>query len=323
MRFVQWSATCLVLAACLTLTGCPAGGPFLAVSTSRLEFAYGETEKTFEVWNRGTGTLFFEISAAPDWLTVDPTLETSTGPEDKVTVTVTVNDAKRAFFEGVITIETPTLERPVLVTTEPDYYTQTFAGGAFDLDNKSITFTPDGGHSFYGATVEQDVIALPTDPTGGADLLDSFILFGDPLPIPLQEDKAVLVYGHSYDTVYVGSDGYLAFGWGAAGGRDAFTLDDHFDLPGVSGLFADLDPHTAGAVTWQQLEDRIAVTYEDVTQAGVTNSSTCQIEMFFDGDIRLTFLDVEASPSIVGLSVGYMPDPFTESDLSSYAKVVD
>ena len=42
------------------------------------------------------------------------------------------------------------------------------------------------------------------------------------------------------------------------------SVDDHFGLPRVSGLWDDLDPGEGGTVSWKQFGDRVAVTWENV-----------------------------------------------------------
>lgn len=59
----------------------------------------------------------------------------------------------------------------VFSTLEPaDYFTQLFGPAAFDLDNRSLTLTPDGSANFYSACISP-ASSLPTDP-GGGNVLD-------------------------------------------------------------------------------------------------------------------------------------------------------
>lgn len=84
-------------------------------------------------------------------------------------------------------------------------------------------------------------------------------------------------------------------------------------------MFDDLDPYAGGTVSWKQLADRAVVTWEDVPEYGKSNSNTLQIEMLFDGRLRLSWLAVAAQDGAVGLSNGGdVPSDFKESDLSRY-----
>ncbi len=70
-------------------------------------------------------------------------------------------------------------------------------------------------------------------------------------------------------------------------------------------------------VSRKQLADRAVVTWENVPVFGSGNSNTFQIEMFFDGRIRLSWLGIGADNCIVGLSDGLgVPDEFEEIDFS-------
>jgi hypothetical protein len=57
-----------------------------------------------------------------------------------------------------------------------------------------------------------------------------------------------------------------------------------------------------------------------VPEYGLFNINRFQIEMFFDGRIRITYLRVDAGRCVAGLSKGTgIPAGFEESDLSSFA----
>jgi len=120
----------------------------------------------------------------------------------------------------------------------------------------------------------------------------------------------------SHTTVHVGPNGYVTFGAGSSDYSE--TLPEHFSLPRIAALWDDLNPGVnGGAVTWKQLEDRVAVTWENVIEYNTGNTNTFQIEMFFDGRIAVTWTDISLSDAVVGISAGDGQDPdFTESDLS-------
>jgi len=193
---------------------------------------------------------------------------------------------------------------------QPDYFTEVFVGD-FDLDNFSVTFFPDGTGDYYGMC-GGEIDALPTDPAGGARL---YLGDDDYTLVSLSGGERVWLYGVSYGQFYVGSNGYLTFGSGDSDYTE--SLEDHFDRPRISGLFDDLDPRSQGTISWKQLGERAAVTYQDVPEYGSSNNNTFQIELFFDGKIRVSWLQVDSGDSIVGLSAGNgLPDDFFESDLS-------
>ncbi len=192
----------------------------------------------------------------------------------------------------------------------PEYWTQQFTGNASDLSYRSITFTPDGSPSFYQAC-SQTVDDFFTSPSG------SLILpLGDNTTwlIPLRDGQRALFYGDEVYAFHVGSNGYLS-GTGQIGSPIG-TYEAHFSQSQFSALFTDLDPSAGGTVSFKQLADRAAVTWLNVPERATGNLNSFQIEMFFDGRIRLTYLDITADSAVVGLSTGQgIPDDFLPSDL--------
>jgi Subtilase family len=194
----------------------------------------------------------------------------------------------------------------------PDLYTENFTTADFDLDNSSLLFVQNGSIDYY-ALCRSATTALPTDPTGGTPL----VLSDDSNLQVTLNGASVQLYGVSYNTFWVGSNGYITF---TAGDSERTpTPLNHFDLPRVSGFFANLDPMEAGgSVSWKREADRVAVTWLNVARNSLGDQNTFQIEMFFDGRIRMTWLDLPATTGLVGLSrgAGLSPD-FFEANFSA------
>ena len=192
----------------------------------------------------------------------------------------------------------------------PDFYTEQFVGG-FDLQSTSIRFVLAGGSDVYAPCVEP-ASAFPVDPAGGA-------------PIQLGDDASVLVelpftfdfYGTEYDGVYVGSNGYLTFG--SADTTYNETIAEHFNRPRIAPLFDDLNPSTSGSVTSLVSGDRIAITWSGVPEYSTSNDNDFQVVLEAGGDIVITWLNIDSTDSIVGLSSGagvdadYEPNDLSES----------
>jgi hypothetical protein len=271
--------------------------------------------------------------------TISVTLQTSDGTakagEDYTPVTTTVTFADGVTQQTVaIPILTESHEDPAetfnvslsgsfagtsnsAVVTIPanytvDYFTEQSVSGS-SLSFQSMSLIPDGSASFYSAYVNP-VSTFFTDPTGGIPLT-----LGDNSYAQVNLAGAtVSLYGTSYSTFYVGSNGYITF---TAGDTTATpSLQSQFSLPRISALFDDLDPSAGGSVSWKQLADCVAVTFQNVPEKGTTNSNSFQVEMFYNGAIRVTWLCVMASSALVGLSAGQgqVPSGFVQSDLSSY-----
>ncbi|MCL4215766.1 MAG: VWA domain-containing protein [Candidatus Hydrogenedentes bacterium] len=98
--------------------GCPPPGnpqpqpipavPLIGLSSAFHDFGQEENVWTFEVWNAGAPgtTLDFSLFPSPNWITVEPAAGSSTGPEDRELVTVSVNRhaLTKATFSGVIRV---------------------------------------------------------------------------------------------------------------------------------------------------------------------------------------------------------------------------
>jgi hypothetical protein len=216
-------------------------------------------------------------------------------------------------------------------TEQPDYFTEVFTAksagdeskgtelnkGSYDLAFTSVTYSPDGSFDYYDACLGT-ASGFPTDPAGGTSL----VLSDDDFEQVTLTGGSASLYGLAYTDLYVGSNGYVTF---TAGDTDlGESLEDHFDLPRVSGLYDDLSPNQAGTISWQELPDRIAVTWEDVTEYNAGNQNSFQIEMFFDGTIVVTYLGIAAADGLAGLSAGLgtLPD-FIMSDISGYGSCCD
>lgn len=197
-----------------------------------------------------------------------------------------------------------------------DYLVEEFTSGVdgFDLSYTSIMFSPTGVGTSYRAKV-QDISQLPTYPSGGTNLGlgDDDFRF-----VKLTSPSMVSLYGNSFAGFYVGSNGYVTF---TEGDQDySESLEDHFDTLRISGLFCDLNPSSGGQVIWKHMNDRAAVTWQNVPGYGGSGPNTFQIELFFDGRIRLSWLGMAAESGIVGLSDGAgLPPDFLETDLSELA----
>ncbi|HIJ73445.1 MAG TPA: hypothetical protein HPP83_05010, partial [Candidatus Hydrogenedentes bacterium] len=196
-----------------------------------------------------------------------------------------------------------------------DYFTEPFLEMVSDLPNRSVTFIPNNSASSYRACAATTT-DFYTNPAGGRRLAladDDFRRFA------LSAGRTVKLYGKTYDTLYIGSNGYITFG----GGDTACNpeLASHFSRPRVSGYFGDLYPPFSGLsafISVRQLPDRVAVTYKDMPDFW-GDVQSFQIELFYDGVIRITWLTLTRPYGIIGLSAGHgVPVDFESSDLSAY-----
>ncbi len=286
----------------------PVGGPFSPEC------------KAYTLTNITPWPTDWSAAGTQSWLDVSPASGTLS-PGGSVNVGVCINANANALPLGIFTDQVTFSDltnnaahtRGVELHAGPiDAFTQPLTSDNAP-DHVSVMFMPDASPHGYHAC-SSPASAFPTVPSGGSDLNP-----GDngSVKVTLERGAQVSLYGTAYSEFYVGSNGYITFGSGdtVADG----TLASHFSRRRVSGLFADLAP-AAGQVRWKQLMDRAAVTYENVAQAGVPGTNSFQIEMFYDGRIRMTWLGLAATSGVAGLSRGNgVPVDFVVSDLSAYA----
>ncbi len=195
---------------------------------------------------------------------------------------------------------------------QTDYFTEQFVSGeTLDIDNLSMVFTPDGSASFYDVCVEV-ASGLPVDPDGGTELT-----LGDDDSEEIVPTTGVDFYGMTYSSLHVNSNGNLTFNSGD--GTYDESLDLHFNQTRISALFDDLNPSSAGTISWKETVDAVVVTYEEVPEYSSTGANTFQIELFFDGVIRITWFGLTCGDAIVGVSSGpgETPEDYIEYDISA------
>jgi hypothetical protein len=203
-----------------------------------------------------------------------------------------------------------------------DYFTEEFPVADFDLGNQTLTFTPNGSQNFY-SVCRESVTNFSTDPTGGTAVVftNSGAINRDDGFMQVTVSTNVSLYGTSTNKFFIGSNGYLTFGSG-----DAFyepSLQTHMNRLRISAFFTDLDLTFRGSVSWKQTNDRVAVTYLGVPQRGTARTNNFQIELFFDGKIQLTWLEMKSHIGLVGLSRGTgVAGDYFESDLSGYSECI-
>ncbi len=289
----------------------PVGGPF------------NITSATYTLKNNGAAALNWTASTPAAWLSLSAA-SGALAPGATTTVTVSLNAAANGLPAAILTdsvVFTNTgsgrsLPRTVnLYIGQPDYFTELFDTTNFDTANTSFTFTPNTSAAGY-SVVREPVTTFPSDTTTGATTI---AMADDSSALVTLSGVTVQLYGTSYSSFYVGSNGYITFGSSDIQWTESFT--NHFAKPRIAGLFRDLNPPVSGGtVKRRQFADRIAVTWLNVREFGTFLTNNFQIEMFFDGRIRITQLVINSKKGLIGLSRGTgMPAGFVESDFTSYA----
>lgn len=272
--------------------------------------------------NTGSGEIEWTVENPENWLDLDTSGGTLPAGQTAF-VELALNENAYAMPWGAYTTELTftnltsgvSIQRQIsLKLIDQDHYTEYFLSPKTnDLHHVTLTFMPNGLSSYY-TLCRTPAYQYPTDISGGTVLTladDSY------QKVILDGNILTNLYGRNYPYFFVGSNGYLTFG----SGDTAYTesLDGHFRFPRISALYDDLSPNAGGRVLLQQLNNRVAVTYDRVPEYQKTTTNSFQIELFFNGMIRITYLDMAARDGIAGLSAGNgLPDNFNQSDLSEY-----
>ncbi|HRZ82174.1 MAG TPA: choice-of-anchor D domain-containing protein, partial [Candidatus Hydrogenedentes bacterium] len=285
------------------------GGPFSPLSTS------------YTLTNAGPTAVPWHLALSETWLDAAPmsgTLDPGASVEVVVALGIGVTALPAATYSATATfvndVNAAFFTRDVVLEIGREYYTELFDASDWDIQQQTLLFTPNGSPLYYGVC-SAPVVAFPTDPAGGTPLT---LTDDSSVQVDLPPGVQVYLYGTAYSTFYVGSNGYVTF----TAGSSSFSgsLANHFSLPRVAGLYRDLNPTGQGTVSWKQLSDRVAVTFENIKSFGTTDSNNFQIEFYFDGRIGLTHLGIDAASGLAGLSAGAgVPADYLETDLTGFA----
>jgi hypothetical protein len=172
----------------------------------------------------------------------------------------------------------------------------------FDLTKRAVLFTPEAGG--YRLT--------PTNVRFTGDFgtqVRSFFAFDGQLgfgnngyrDIPLL-DAPFTFYGVTYDTIYIGTSGYITFNRGDTSARPSVTTLT-VNAPRIAPLWANLDA-SGGGVYYNRLAGRHVITWNAVPELPYGGLSTFQAVLYDDGRIAFVYRKVKARAALVGLSPG-------------------
>jgi len=183
--------------------------------------------------------------------------------------------------------------------TTVDLHTQNFAAGAAatSLAGKQLHFMPDSSQSFYSRTVTDGVTDFNV-PVVGQTIIN--FALGDPFVLTLPAGSEVSYFGQLFSTLFIGSNGTVAFGSAGTGNS---SLANHFGARQISLL--PVDATASGTVSFGLFSDAVVVTFDSV------DGSSFQSEFFVSGemedDISIAYPVVSATAGgVVGLSRGQL-----------------
>jgi len=183
-------------------------------------------------------------------------------------------------------------------------------GELFDLNNRSLTFTPrtGGGYTVSSGTLDFDAN------TG------SNLNLGDDVSVQQSLAFTFPLYGVNRTSVFINSNGNLTFGSGstlthfnsgsvASLGSDLSAILGQIaeGLTRIAVLWQDWNPAAGGAVFANSMSDRLIVTWSGVPLFGTGTTATFQVVLFNTGVIRMNYQSVTTTPSggyLTGISSG-------------------
>lgn len=126
-------------------------------------------------------------------------------------------------------------------------------------------------------------------------------------------------YGVDYNSIFVGSNGYITFG---SGDTDFTESLGEFlgNQPRIAGFWDDLSPNNGGMVTAKGDANSMVVSFIDVPEFSNTGSNTFSMTLHANGNIDFSYNGMTAADAIVGLSPGgNLGNPGTAVDFSTSA----
>ena len=276
----------------------------------------------------GAGTAVIPAGQAQSFLTLTPTNDAVKESPETAILTLTASAGYVIGSPGAATLS-------IADDDVVDYFTEYFEDlAAFDMNGKSVTFTPSAGN-YTAATAT--VGAFPSGTTGFANFNNSAMTGGNSDDGWWSQSLAVAFpfFGVSQATAYVGTNGFITFDAGSTSTGSSPVSHFIFGSPRVSGLARDLNPGAGGNVSYKRDttagQQRSVFFWNAVRNYNVSTTVTFQIELFDDGRIRLTWLSSTPDGAcLAGLCSGVaatMPSapfdgtgaqPFFESNLSGY-----
>jgi hypothetical protein len=173
----------------------------------------------------------------------------------------------------------------------------------FDLKNRSIIFTPEGD----GYRISNGDVPFNRDFGGRLGFffgVDGRLEDGDngyrdlPLagaPFPF--------FGVSYDTIFIGTNGYITFTGGDTTARISPTSFAG-TLPRIAPLWADLEVVTSGDIHYNRFAGYHLITWSGAGQPAYGGINTFQTLLYDDGRIAFVYKKAKAQAALAGISPG-------------------
>jgi probable HAF family extracellular repeat protein len=221
---------------------------------------------TFQIVLKRDGTILFYYKDM-----IGPLEQWTVGVQNEardVGLTVASNTA---YLESNLAVRIIDTQKHQLVTTAPQ---GTIYNGSYTDSDQ-----PDGP-----TYVWDDISATGTRLNNLSDADDSSESFNISFPFPFFE--------RIYQTVWVGSNGYVTFGSGASTGFNLPLPTWVVERPMIAGLFSDLDTSASGDIYYEEKPDKVIIQFNNVARYDGDGFATFQIVLQPDGNILLYYKEL-------------------------------
>ena len=300
------------------------------IATGPAGGSFDSTNTTFTLTNMNASALNWSVTSTATWLSASSTGGTLAA-YSTTNVNFSLNTNAYTLDKGIYnqrlvfsnTTSGTTHTRWASIHAGIDYLMESFNNGSTepslsssnDLAYTTYTFTPDGSVNYY-SVCQTPATGYLTDISSATAL--SFDDYEGYYKASLTGEEKVSLFGTDYDSFYILANGQLIFGDDYARVDDEDDFSNFFAAPHICFFTVWYYSPLYGDFSWEQRSDRVAVTYNNVVSYyGYTNRF--QIELFYNGKIRCTGLNIDEAEGLIGLSQGTgRSEFFTQSDFSAY-----
>jgi hypothetical protein len=203
------------------------------------------------------------------------------------------------------------------LTPGADYvvYIDEIVAGGFSTPPTGIP--GNGNEEYWNASESADPsVDGPCDfsfivPAAGSPVTADIVANGNPNDLGLGDDDFVELTlpfsfpfcGMSYNTVFVGSNGFLTFGGGDTDFSES-VVEFLSGPPRIAGVWDDLNPSGGGSIAAETVGPDFVVTYTNVPEFPATGGNNFTITLRADGSYDVDYGAVTAADGIAGRTPG-------------------
>jgi hypothetical protein len=214
-----------------------------------------------------------------------------------------MNRRSQAILKGIITTAGIRTQDDNDLSLIEDDGSIVISPAKFDLKNRSILFTPEGD----GYRISSGDVPFSRD---FGSRLGFFFGVDDKLGDGDNGYRDVTLIGASfpffgvfYDTIFIGTNGYITFTRGDTTARISPTSFAG-TLPRIAPLWADLEVVTTGDIYYNRFAAYHLITWSGAGQPAYGGINTFQVLLYDDGRIAFVYKKAKAQAALAGISPG-------------------